>query len=97
MYINDGSGHFNRSADALPEIRSSGSRVHSYDYDMDGDEDLLICGRLVPGSYPMPANSYLLENISENGKAKFRDVTDSVAPDLRNLGMATDAVWPSLS
>ena len=93
LYINNGRGHFESPIGALPEIRTSGSRVHSHDYDQDGDFDLLVCGRLVPGQYPSPANTYLLENRSENGRVQFIDVTDQNAPELRQLGMATDAVW----
>ena len=93
LYLNNGSGDFIRSEDALPIITSSGSRVHSRDFDKDGDLDLLVCGRLVPGSYPSPASSYLLENVSTDGKAQFIDITDDRAPMLRELGMATDAVW----
>ena len=74
LYLSDGKGSYNRSVDGLPDIRTSGSRVHAFDYDKDGDQDLLVCGRLVPGQYPSPANSYLLENRSQNGVAKFEDV-----------------------
>ncbi len=93
LYINDGKASFVKSESALPEIKTSGSRVHSFDYDKDGDADLLVCGRLVPGNYPMPADSYLLENISADGQTRFIDVTDTKAPGLRKLGLATDALW----
>lgn len=93
LYVNDGKANFKRSQNSLPDLRTSGSRIHSHDYDKDGDLDLLVCGRLIPGNYPMPANSYILENVSENGKAKFNDVTSQVAPKLTELGMVTDALW----
>jgi hypothetical protein len=49
---------------------------------------------LVPGQYPTPARSYILENVSTaKGGAIFRDVTEEVAPFLSNLGMVTDAIW----
>lgn len=96
LYISTGNGNFIRSLDGLPQIRTSGSRVHSNDFDKDGDLDLLVCGRLVPGNYPAPANSYLLENTSQNGKTSFIDITDSKAPMLRELGLATDASWTDI-
>ena len=86
LYLNDGSGHFQRSISALPEIFTSGLSVDAADYDQDGDVDLAIGGRVVPGMYPMPPPSYLLEN----NKGIFRDVTPERAMDLREVGMVTD-------
>ncbi len=88
LYLNDGKGGFERS-EFIPEITESGSCVRSFDYDQDGDLDLFIGGRHVPWSYPSPATSHLLRN--DHGK--FTDVTKSMAKDLINIGMVTDAVW----
>jgi hypothetical protein len=54
--------------------------------------DLVVLGRQVPKNYPSPANSYILYNRSENGQAKFENVTDAMAKEFTNLGMATSAV-----
>lgn len=93
LYINDGAGNFSKSATALPAMITSGSRVHSFDYDKDGDLDLFVGGRLVPGTYPMPAASYILENRSTAGNPRFVNVSPEIAPELKELGMVTDAVW----
>jgi len=93
LYINDGSGNFIKSHSALPEMLTSGSRVSSFDYDKDGDLDLFVGGRLVPGNYPLPADSYILENVSSEGNPKFLNVTQKIAPSLEKLGMVTDASW----
>ena len=93
LYVNDGKGDFTRSTSALPQMLTSGSRVKAFDFDKDGDLDLFIGGRLLPKNYPLPANSYILENISEKGVPKFKDVTSAIAPELNEIGMVTDASW----
>ena len=89
LYINDGKGNFSKSGSILPAIKISGSVARPFDYDNDGDQDLFIGGRLVPAKYPFPASSYLLRNDA----GIFTDVTSSVAPELIELGMVTDATW----
>jgi len=96
LYINDGKGNFIKSNNALPVMLTSGNRVKSFDYDKDGDLDLFVGGRLLPKNYPLQADSYLLENISTKGKPKFKDVTKTKAPDFKNLGLVTDAVWTDI-
>lgn len=93
LYINMGGGSFEKSGDALPFFPNSGSRVYACDYDRDGDKDLFVGGRLIPGNYPYPASSTLLENVSTFGKVKFKDVTNSNLPALNQLGLVTAAQW----
>ena len=93
FYLNDKQGGFIKVSDALPEIRSSGSKVVPADFDQDGDLDLFVGGRHTPRNYPLPADSYILRNDTEDDRVKFSDITSEIAPDLINLGMVTDAVW----
>lgn len=90
LYLNDGSGKFASAAeDALPDLRESGSCVVAADFDRDGDLDLFVGGRTVPGSYPDTPVSTLLRN--EGGR--FSDATEEVAPGLKQVGMVTGALW----
>lgn len=93
LYTNNGSGQFTAARDMLPEIASSTSWVSAHDWDTDGDMDLFVGGRNSPGKYPLPPNSYLLENV--NGK--FIDITGSIAPDLAKAGMITSTSWSDLN
>jgi hypothetical protein len=94
LYLNDGSGSFSKSKNHLPEMISSGSCVKSGDIDNDGDIDLFIGGRLIPGLYPIAPRSYILEN---DGMGYFSDVTKEKCNELLNPGMVTDAQWVDFS
>ncbi|MCI4667687.1 MAG: VCBS repeat-containing protein [Bacteroidia bacterium] len=93
LYENLGSGKFTFKESGLPTMESSTSFVKASDIDNDGDLDLLIGSRLVPGNYPEVPSSYLLENNS----GQFKDITHDLIPDLEKLGMLTDAIWVDLT
>lgn len=88
LYINDGKGNFMYNKEALPDTKASGSCVAGCDYDKDGDIDLFVGGRVVPGNYPYTPSSYLLKN---NG-GKFSDASAEL-PQHGKIGMVTTAVW----
>jgi hypothetical protein len=90
LYLNDGHGNLKKAVGALPPLNISGSRAAAADYDGDGDIDLFVGGRSVPGRYGIDPQSSLLRN---DGKGHFTDVTDKVAPGLSRIGMVTDALW----
>ena len=90
LYLNDGKGKFTAApAGALPADGESTQAVAAADFDADGKTDLFVGGRSVPGKYPDVPRSFLYRN--EGGK--FTDVTDTVAPGLRELGLVTAALW----
>ncbi len=86
LYVNAGAGVFAHDPQALPTLHSSGGAAAAHDFDMDGDLDLFVGGRVLPGRYPLAPQSYLLENTG----GMFVDVTPEV---LRAPGMVTDALW----
>ncbi len=88
LYLNDGNGKFSKAA-IINAYRISGSKVVAEDYDNDGDIDIFVGGRHLPHQYPKPTASTILQN----NDGQLVNVTDSIAPDLLNIGMVTDAIW----
>ena len=90
VYTNNGNGDFVYNSNALPDHRHSSSCIKLADFDKDGDMDLFLGGRLTPHSYPLAGTSAIFEN---DGKGKFSNVIQEIAPELTVRGMIKDALW----
>ncbi len=84
LYLNDGRGNFTDGE--LPNLRDSGGAVAVADFDKDGDQDVFVGGRVVPGAWPRPGASRFLRN---EGGGKFVEVP---MPQFERIGMVTDAL-----
>ncbi|GAB2550845.1 VCBS repeat-containing protein [Spirosoma aerophilum] len=89
FYRNDGKGNFTWDR-TLPRTLASNSCVIAADFDLDGDQDLFVGARLVPGRYGQTPDQLLLVN---DGKGNFRKGTKELMPFSADIGMVTDAVW----
>jgi len=90
LYLNDGTGKFTRAdAAILPPASESSITAVAGDFDADGDLDIFIGARSIPGQYPETPRSRLLRN--DDGR--FVDVTRDVAPGLERVGLVTSALW----
>ena len=93
LYLNDGKGNFEKSEAALPVNNTSKLCVRAFDFTKDGKLDLFVSGRVDPWNYPKPVSSFIFRNDTQNGVVKFTDVTNEVAPELKNIGMVCDALF----
>ena len=88
LLINDTSGHFKIQHDALPLMLQSTKVVLPFDYDNDGDMDVFVGGRNVPGAYPLSPASFLLKN--DDGIFSY---DAHWPPEYSSIGMITGGCW----
>lgn len=89
-FENDGKGNFTADIEQnIPRVIGNFSTLEVVDIDKDGDQDMFLGGRAVPGNYGLPARSFLLYN--DNGTWR-EDTPESLA----GVGMVTDASWTDL-
>jgi enediyne biosynthesis protein E4 len=86
VYLNDGRGHLKGSPEKSPKILVNAACIRPCDFDKDGDMDLFVGGRAVPGQYGATPRSFLLAN---NG-GEWIDVSPEA---LQQVGLVTDATW----
>jgi len=76
---------------SLPETLSSTGPLAVADIDGNGDLDLFVGGRVIPGRFPEAASSRIFRH---DGKRLELDVENSRA--LENVGLVSGAVWSDL-
>ena len=86
-YENNGKGHFLQLDFRAPLANGNFSCIEAADYDRDGDIDLFIGARAVPGNYGLVPRNFLFRN---EGNFLWIDVTTK---PIGTMGMVTDATW----
>jgi hypothetical protein len=92
LYINEGGKEFIHVRGAIPALKDVALRATAHDYDADGDMDLFLGGRVVPGKYPSTPQSYILRN----DRNKFVDVTSAICPQFGAAGMVADLQFANI-
>ncbi|WP_400076623.1 VCBS repeat-containing protein [Winogradskyella sp. R77965] len=92
LYINDGTGNYELSIEALNFSKPiSTSTISTYDFDNDGDIDIFIGERFKVETYGIPSSGYILKN---NGNNHF-EISEPEA--LKSIGLITDSYWADLN
>lgn len=94
LFLNDGAGNFSLKPAAFPKNLTNCGVAIPLDYDGDGFYDVFIGNRSLAQQYGLLPDSYLLKN---NGDGTFSDVTATLAPLFRQLGMITGAAWSDVT
>ena len=94
LYMNDGKGKFTKKSNALPKLSNASSTIAVNDINGDGYDDLFVGSNVIPGRYPETPKSVFLIN---DGKGKFTNQIEQIAPSLESIGMVKDAVWIDLN
>jgi enediyne biosynthesis protein E4 len=92
LLINDGKGGFTSTSQKLPGegLNISTGAVAKSDFDKDGDIDLFVGERVKINRYGAPCSGHLLQN---DGKGGMRNISASMAPEMKDMGMITDAAF----
>lgn len=91
LYLNDGRGNFQKSAQVF--TANPTSFILSHDIDSDGDPDLIVGSRAVPFAYGVPTGLQIWEN---DGRGGFQEITYDINPELSKLGLVTSGALADL-
>ncbi|HEY4300098.1 MAG TPA: FG-GAP-like repeat-containing protein [Candidatus Didemnitutus sp.] len=89
FFLSDGDGNLTDARERLPTILTSVGAAAAADFQHSGKLGLFLGGRVIPGQYPHAPRSALLANRGGH----YEDVTDELAPGLREVGMVSGALW----
>lgn len=85
LYLNDGKGKFTKDFEVFPADFYADSKLTVFDFDKDGDMDVLVGGYVVPLNFPLANPTRLYEN--KNGK-----LVVSQQQTFENIGIVTSIV-----
>ena len=93
LYLNDGSGHFTKAENFMPQVFENKSCVTVADFDKDGDMDLFVGNLSNPKAYGLPTTSHLYVN---DGKGNFT-LAEQSGKLFNGTGIVTSASFTDLN
>lgn len=94
IYTNENGMLSKQAIRPFGELSINTSCLATSDFDGDGDLDVFVGGSSKPMEYGLPADGYLFKN---KGAGVYEDVTDTWLPDLKELGMISEAVFADIN
>ncbi|HNP96212.1 MAG TPA: VCBS repeat-containing protein [Cyclobacteriaceae bacterium] len=85
LYINN-AGQFRYVKEEFTDIAINASVVKVFDFDKDGDKDVVIGSNALPREFGADARNFIFTN---DGRGRFTDVTESVGFAFRDAGLIT--------
>ncbi|MCS5491521.1 VCBS repeat-containing protein [Algoriphagus limi] len=92
LYFQQGNGDFKKSEQVFSKMPSAFALP--FDWDEDGDLDLIIGQRAHPYGYGVPVGLTFWEN---DGQGNFKDSSQSFDPEMQKLGMLTAGALADLN
>lgn len=83
FYLNDKQGHLIAGMNLLPKDVFTGGPIAAWDFDSDGDLDLLMGSRVIPDKYPQPTPLRVMENTPQG----FQDASQKFGKGIQGIGM----------
>ncbi len=90
LYLNDGKGNFSNSK-LSSKFFLSASSIAVSDFNKDGNTDIFVGGRIIPGHYGLIPESYLLSIINDSL------VNINISTVLSKIGMVSTAIWSDIN
>ena len=94
IFINSDNTLVKKVENPFASISTNSSCLATTDFDGDGDIDVFVGEGSKPQAYGLPSDGYLFENL---GDGDFKDVTTTWLPELKGIGMISDAEFVDIN
>ncbi len=93
FYLNENS-RFTYQQERFHNKPVNASQIIPFDFDNDGDHDIIITADIVPSQFGKTPKQYIFQN---DGQGNFTDVTPTVAKEFEYIGNVTDVITADIN